>query len=257
VTSRINIPLALAAGSLAMSGLRRVATRTGMTDDEAYGVLPGDEVIAHPMLEWNRAVTIRATPEEIWPWLVQMGYGRAGWYTPEAFDRWANRWVWRQEKQFPYQPSPWELLPDYQQVAVGDVIADGPNYAAFFRVMTVDPHRAIVYYSIRHPRRGRAVDPRDEAAVRAREAELREGGVFLEFSWSFVLRPTDRDTARLLYRARSNVAPRLARLLAVPLGLVDVYEGMGMLYGIRNRVYASRNQNTAPPTTSNAGGSHA
>jgi hypothetical protein len=236
------VPLAMVAGSLMMSGLRRLAHRTGMTDDEAYGPLPGDDVIPHPMLEWNRGVTVTAAPEVIWPWLVQMGYGRAGWYTPEGFDRWANRWVWRQEKEHPYQPSPWTLLSDHQQVAVGDVIADGPGYAAFFRVMAVDWGRSLVYYSIRHPWRGKPVDPTDEAALRAREVELRQGGVFLEFSWAFVLRPIDSAQTRLLYRARSNVGPQVARLLDIPLGLVDVYEGMGMLYGIRSRVHFARTE---------------
>jgi hypothetical protein len=236
---RANTSLAMAAASLTMSGLRRMAHRTGMTDDEVFGSLPGDGVVPHPMLEWNRALTIDAESDEVWPWLVQMGYGRAGWYTPEAFDRWANRWVWRLETKYPYRPSPWVLLPEYQDIAVGDIIADGPEYAAFFRVMSVDPYRSLVYYSIRHPWRGKPVDPNDAAAVRAREAELRDGGVFLEFSWAFVLRPVG-DGTRLLYRARSNVAPRIARLLDVPLGLVDIYEGMGMLYGIRNRVLATQ-----------------
>src|SRR5215216_1827214 len=117
--------LAAASAVAVASGLRRLAHRTGVTDDEVFGSLPGDEVIPHPMLEWNRGLTVDATPAEIWPWLVQMGYGRAGWYTPEAFDRWANRWLWRQDNKYPYQPSPWALLPDYQSIGVGDVIADG------------------------------------------------------------------------------------------------------------------------------------
>ena len=69
------------------SAVRRLSQRTGVTDAEAHGTLPGDEVIAHPMVEWTRGVTVQAPPERIWPWLVQMGYGRAGWYTPEWVDR--------------------------------------------------------------------------------------------------------------------------------------------------------------------------
>jgi hypothetical protein len=211
-----------------------------VTNDEVFCSLPGDDVIAHPMIEYNRGLTIAATPTQIWPWLVQMGYGRAGWYTPEAFDRWANRWVWRLERPHPYRPSTWALLPEHQQVAVGDVVADGPDHAAYFRVMAVESPRHLVYYSIRHPWRGKPVDPTDEAALRARERELRDGAVFLEFSWSFVLRPLAAERTRLLLRVRSNVSPRLARVLEVPLGVVDGYEGMGMLYGIRNRVAGSR-----------------
>jgi len=127
---RVRPGLSWAAGSLLVaSGLRRLARRSGVSLEEACASLPGDEVIPHPMLEWNRGITIAAPAEAIWPWLVQMGYGRAGWYTPEAFDRWMHRWVWRLEQAYPFQPSPWRILPEHQQLAVGDVIADGPRSA--------------------------------------------------------------------------------------------------------------------------------
>jgi hypothetical protein len=72
----------LVAGWALGSAVRRLSRRAGVTDAEAFGTLPGDDVIAHPMVEWTRGITVRASPERIWPWLVQMGYGRAGWYTP-------------------------------------------------------------------------------------------------------------------------------------------------------------------------------
>jgi hypothetical protein len=72
---------------------RRFGVRTGVSDEGAFGSLPGDEVISHPMVEWTRGVTVHTTPERVWPWLVQMGYGRGGWYTPEWVDLFANRWV--------------------------------------------------------------------------------------------------------------------------------------------------------------------
>jgi hypothetical protein len=65
---------------------------------------------------------------------------------------------------------------------------------------------------------------------------LHAGGLYLEFSWAFVLRPVDAQRTRLLLRARNSVAPLwLAGLLDVPIGLVDLYEGGGMLRGIRAR----------------------
>jgi hypothetical protein len=65
-------------GWLLSAVARRVSTRTGVSDAEAYGSLPGDDLIAHPMVEWTRGITMRATAERVWPWLVQMGYGRGG-----------------------------------------------------------------------------------------------------------------------------------------------------------------------------------
>jgi len=74
---------------------------------------------------------------------------------------------------------------------------------------------------------------------------LREGGVWLDFSWAFVLRPLDDTRTRLLIRCRRTLAPRAARPLLVPLGLVDAYETMGMLRGIKAR--AERLSARVPP----------
>jgi hypothetical protein len=92
--------------------LRRVSVRTGVSDEEALGQLPGDEFIAHPMVEWTRGVTVLAAAERVWPWLAQMGYGRGGWYTPQWVDLFANRWVFGVRHPFPASAA--RLLPQYQ-----------------------------------------------------------------------------------------------------------------------------------------------
>jgi hypothetical protein len=228
---RPHIPSLVAAGAAALV-LRRVARRTGVSDAEVAASLPGDDVIAQPMLVWDRGVTIARPPEAVWPWLAQMGYGRAGYYTPEALDRLADRWLWRDPNRV---PSPWRIDPSLEPVAAGDVIADGPGFAAYYRVLAAEPGRHLVLWSLRHPGRGRAVDPHDQAALRRRERELRDGGVWLDYSWVFVLRPLGQDRTRLLVRCRADLAPRAARPLGAALGLVDAYETMGMLHGIKAR----------------------
>ena len=104
-------------GWLLGAAVHRVSTRTGVTDAEAYGPLPGDDLIAHPMVEWTRGITVRATAERVWPWLAQMGYGRGGWYTPQWIDLFANRWVFGHKTPFP--PSADRLLSQFEHVAVG------------------------------------------------------------------------------------------------------------------------------------------
>ena len=134
----------------------------------------------------------------------------------------------------------------YRGLAYRSGISDSEAYAAlpgdevaYLGVMAVQPAQHLVYYSIRHPWHGKPVDPTDEAALRAREDELRSGGLYLEFSWAFVLRPVDAGRTGLLLRARTNVAPmRLAGPLGIPYGLVDVCEGGGMLRGTRARAIA-------------------
>ena len=64
--------------------------RWGATADEVHGLLPGDAVVPVPRFQATRAVTIDAPPEAVWPWLVQIGRGRAGFY---AYDRLDNAGV--------------------------------------------------------------------------------------------------------------------------------------------------------------------
>lgn len=99
----------------------------------------------------------------------------------------------------------------------------------------VRPHEAIVYHSIRHPYRGRPVDPEDAEALARRERELVDGGTDIDFTWVFALRPTDGAT-RLLIRTRADLSPRLARIAETPLGLVDLFHVTAILRGVRRRV---------------------
>jgi hypothetical protein len=213
--------------------VRRVTTRTGVSDTEAYGSLPGDDLIQHPMVEWTRGTTVRATPEQVWPWLAQMGYGRGGWYTPQLVDLFANRWVFGHKT--PYPQSAARLLPEYQHVAVGDIICDGPNYASYFHVQHVDPLHALVYRSIRHLRRGSPIDINDPESPSRVEKQLLDSGTYIDFTWALVLHPLPRQRTRLLVRTRANYSPPATRLLSVPLGLVDATYGVAMLRAIARR----------------------
>ena len=65
--------------------LPRRHLRWGATDAEVP-TMPGDELVPRASFEATRAITIEAPPEPVWPWIVQMGYRRAGFYTYELFD---------------------------------------------------------------------------------------------------------------------------------------------------------------------------
>jgi proline iminopeptidase len=221
------------AGWVLGAGVRRVSVRTGVTDEEALGSLPGDEFVVHPMVEWTRGVTVHAAPDRVWPWLVQMGYGRGGWYTPQLVDLFANRWVFGIRHPFPASAD--RLLPEYQHVAVGDLICDGPDYASYFRVLRVDPGHAVVYRSIRHPRRGSPIDITDPASPQRVEQQLREAGTYIDFTWALVLIERPGHETRLLVRTRASYSPRAIRLLTLPGGLVDATYGVAMLRAIARR----------------------
>lgn len=59
--------------------IRPWTRRWGATDEEVARPMPGDEIVERADYIATRAITIRATPDEVWPWLVQIGSGRAGW----------------------------------------------------------------------------------------------------------------------------------------------------------------------------------
>ena len=113
--------------------VRRWFRRWGTTAEERTRVMAGDPVIANPTHSATHALTVRAAPEEIWPWLVQMGYRRGGLYSYDWLDR-----------LFGYldRASANRVLPQFQQLAVGDVIplARGKG----FPVTAIDPYRALV-----------------------------------------------------------------------------------------------------------------
>ncbi len=103
-------------------------SRWGATDEEVTMVMPGDDL--NPGGEsTTRAVTIDAAPEEVWPWLVQLGYGKAGWYSYDWIDN-------------DGRPSANRILPEFQTLEVGDQILMMPGMG--FTVTAIDPGRSIV-----------------------------------------------------------------------------------------------------------------
>ena len=88
--------------------------RWGATDEEIRRAMPEDEVIKQPSFNATRAVTINAPPEKIYPWIVQMGVTRAGWYSYDLLDNLAR-------------PSAESILPEYQTIHIGDLIPMSPD----------------------------------------------------------------------------------------------------------------------------------
>ncbi|HYM49026.1 MAG TPA: hypothetical protein VET65_00495, partial [Candidatus Limnocylindrales bacterium] len=59
----------------------------GATPEEIRRPMAGDEMVPHPSTTGTRAITIAARPDDVWPWLVQIGYGRAGFYSYAWIER--------------------------------------------------------------------------------------------------------------------------------------------------------------------------
>lgn len=92
----------------------------GATPEESARTFPYDELVPNATWSSTRAVTVAATPVQIWPWLVQVGWGRAGWY---GYD-WADNG---------FKPSSWEIMPEHQQFGVGTKFPMSPWTAMYCR----------------------------------------------------------------------------------------------------------------------------
>jgi len=94
--------------------LRPWQLRWGATDAELKRSMPGDEIVDKPSFNATRAVTIHAPSQNIYPWIVQMGVGRAGWYSYDLLDNLGRR-------------SAETILPEHQSIQAGDLIPISPN----------------------------------------------------------------------------------------------------------------------------------
>ena len=113
--------------------VRPWALHWGATKEEAARPLPGDELVAKADYVATRAITIDAPPRDVWPWLVQIGSGRAGWYTYERMD---NAGV----------PSATEIIPELQRLAVGDLIPMVAGKDIGVRVKELEPERRMLWW---------------------------------------------------------------------------------------------------------------
>jgi hypothetical protein len=99
---------------LAAPFVRRWHLTWGATPAEVAAAMPGDGLLPRAQYRCTRAVTIAVPPEEVWPWLVQVGYRRAGWYAGDLLDNFAR-------------PSAREIVPELQELCVGQWLAMVPK----------------------------------------------------------------------------------------------------------------------------------
>jgi hypothetical protein len=186
-----------AATSMAVFGAYRVARpwyeSWGTDPDETDRLLPGDELIATPTGSLTRAITIQAPEAAIWPWLVQMGFGRAGWYSYDAMDMRGK--------------SANQILPEWQSIAVGGTMPTHPGGG--FEIVQIEPDRTLVLYLD-----DEIIERERQAAKASADAEpvptgLAVSGAILgtqpkkfRATWSFVLDPVDGTATRLIERCR-------------------------------------------------------
>jgi len=149
--------------------LRDLQMTWGATTEDVNRPMMGDELLGDPDMNATRAVDISAKPEDVWPWIVQIGYKRAGFYGFDNLDNGGN-------------PSAYRILPKCQDLEVGDSIPGGEYQGEMFHILEVtgmEPGKEMVWVFLKGTPWGGA-------------------------TWSWGLYPIDNERTRLVSRLRQK-----------------------------------------------------
>jgi hypothetical protein len=181
--------------------------RWGATAAETKEALPGDELVKNPKQTSTRAITIEASADEVWSWLVQIGQGRGGFYSYDFLENLIGCDIHSVD----------QILPEFQQLAVGDKVRLG--------------REGYPYYTVA------AVEPKNYLLLRAGDPDLAGESPPVEDFWLFYLEEIDSHTTRLVARNRRDYEPGVANFLTWHLivELLHFVMEQKMLRGIKRR----------------------
>ena len=165
-------------------GMRPRLLRWSATDREMERPYPGGDLVAGGKRGATMAVTIEAPPSQLWPWLVQMGCDRAGWY---SWDRLDNRGA----------PSAARVHTEWQQIAIGDHLSSTPGGGSWFEVAALEPERFLALRAT-IDLRGRPFDPTGP-----------KPRAYADSVWCFQLAELPEARTRLIVSGYASMRPRL------------------------------------------------
>jgi hypothetical protein len=184
-----------------MGQVRRPFAAVAATPAEVRVAMPGDDLVPDADVVMDRGFDAPGSAEQVWPWLVQLGKARAGWYFPRAVERFIPR----------SRRAAREVQPQWQGLTVGDVIPDYGGPEEFFEAVEVEAPQLIVYRSERGS---------------------------MQVSWAITLTPSVTSAgAGTRVHLRLRLGPvRRVRLAETFGGLIDAVTIAGMAAGLRERV---------------------
>jgi hypothetical protein len=163
--------------------------RWGATDEEVQRPLPGDDQIPHPDAQWTRAITVQARAAAVWPWLVQIGHGRGGYYSYPWLERLMGLRATHRD----------HINPAWQHLTEGDIIPAEPDGSGY-RVVAVELGQTLLL----------GVQGYDEGVPWSAT------GLYPAFSWVFVLEEGETAQTRLITRMRARTLHIPLAALAMP-----------------------------------------
>jgi hypothetical protein len=182
--------------------VRRRCLHWGASDDETKMRLPGDDLTPQADLVATRAITIRAAADRVWPWIVQLGQGRGGFYSYDILENLIGCDI----------RSANSIVPEWQHVEVGSEVRLAPQLS--LTVALAEQNRSLVL-------RG--------------GVPIGNGAPPYDFTWAFALRDGPGDTTRLLVRERYAYVRTWAAFLVEPTEAVSFLMSQKMLRGIKDR----------------------
>lgn len=159
--------------------------RWGATDPEVDRTYPGAELVPEGERAATMAVTVGAPPDQVWPWLVQMGWDRGGWYSWDRLDNGGR-------------PSAEQVRPEWQDLALGDYVKAwspaGPVDA--WQVAALEPNRFLGLHGL--------------TDLRGRNLDLKQPrpSAYIEGLWGFLLNELPDGGTRLIISGFQSIRPR-------------------------------------------------
>jgi len=171
--------------------------RRGASNARLQRSLPGDDLVPRPKTGYTQAITIKAPKAEVWRWLVQIGYRRAGWYTYDFLHRLVGIAGCVDDERC----SAKRIIPELQDLEVGDVIEIGPGMG--YSVVTLEPERTLVLQSILDTGKWESVSSDDPLPEK-----------YLRSTWVWFIEAIDEKDTRLIVRVRSEYSPGIFSILS-------------------------------------------
>lgn len=208
--------IAAAATAAYLGVVRPWHRRWGATDDDVQRTMPGDDLVDNANFCTTRAISIQARASQIWPWLVQLGQGRGGFYSYDLLENTMGLDI----------RSAGQIVPELQDLQVGDTIPLEPEGGGY-RVAEIEPNRYLVLFT-----EGEGDSDMDQVFRQADAAS----------TWTFLLQEQDGAGTRLIvrWRARWDLTGSVASfLIGVMLDPIEFLMEQKMMRGIKERAEAS------------------
>ena len=206
--SRYVVGLSATAGAVAayILAARPRQLRWGATGEESEGPLPGDDLVENADITATRAITIRASTDQVWPWIAQLGQGRGGFYSYDFLENLVGCDIHSADR----------IVPEWQDLEVGDEVRFAPE----------------VGLAVAALEQGRSLVLRGGVPIGNTPAPY-------DSTWAFVLRDEPDKTTRLLVRERYAYTRPWARLIVEPTEVLSFVMSQKMLRGIKDRAERS------------------